>query len=186
MAAADPFATHFWEQQLLQGHHLTAIGGSDNHHADWPSTEAGLHWLSHDRHLRAEPFGRRYPRRNPLRPCLSSTSRAHATGCLILSCKRRICIREDGRGSRTAWQRRLARSSCGWLRGSFDLFLRRRRDIAGSPPGFPSPAATRLFVPNGTRMAVAIACAWRSAMQMIICSCSAIPIYFGYQSEKVH
>lgn len=34
-------ATHFWEQQLLQGHHLTAIGGSDNHHADWLQQKPG-------------------------------------------------------------------------------------------------------------------------------------------------
>jgi hypothetical protein len=34
-------ATHFWEQQLLQGHRLTAIGGSDNHHADWPPEKPG-------------------------------------------------------------------------------------------------------------------------------------------------
>lgn len=34
-------ATHFWEQQLLQGHRLTAIGGSDNHHADWPQQRPG-------------------------------------------------------------------------------------------------------------------------------------------------
>jgi len=30
-------ATKFWEQQLREGHRLTAIGGSDNHHADWPA-----------------------------------------------------------------------------------------------------------------------------------------------------
>jgi hypothetical protein len=36
----DP-ATRFWEQQLRQGHRLTAIGGSDNHHADWPADKAG-------------------------------------------------------------------------------------------------------------------------------------------------
>ncbi|HKO13619.1 MAG TPA: CehA/McbA family metallohydrolase [Acidobacteriaceae bacterium] len=29
-------ATRFWEDQLRQGFRLTAIGGSDNHHADWP------------------------------------------------------------------------------------------------------------------------------------------------------
>ena len=34
-------ATHFWEQQLLQGHRVTAIGGSDNHHADWPQQKPG-------------------------------------------------------------------------------------------------------------------------------------------------
>ena len=34
-------ATRFWEQQLLQGHRLTAIGGSDNHHADWPQQKPG-------------------------------------------------------------------------------------------------------------------------------------------------
>jgi hypothetical protein len=34
-------ATHFWEQHLLQGHRLTAIGGSDNHHADWPQQKPG-------------------------------------------------------------------------------------------------------------------------------------------------
>jgi hypothetical protein len=27
---------HFWEQQLRNGYRLTAVGGSDNHHADWP------------------------------------------------------------------------------------------------------------------------------------------------------
>jgi len=34
-------ATHFWEQQLREGHRLTAIGGSDNHHADWPPEKPG-------------------------------------------------------------------------------------------------------------------------------------------------
>ena len=32
---------HFWEQQLREGHRLTAIGGSDNHHADWPLDKIG-------------------------------------------------------------------------------------------------------------------------------------------------
>ena len=30
-------AKQFWEKQLRDGHRLTAIGGSDNHHADWPA-----------------------------------------------------------------------------------------------------------------------------------------------------
>ena len=30
-------ATQFWEKQLREGHRLIAIGGSDNHHADWPA-----------------------------------------------------------------------------------------------------------------------------------------------------
>jgi hypothetical protein len=34
-------ATKFWEQELRQGHRLTAIGGSDNHHADWPPEKPG-------------------------------------------------------------------------------------------------------------------------------------------------
>jgi hypothetical protein len=34
-------AIRFWEQQLLQGHYITAIGGSDNHHADWPQERPG-------------------------------------------------------------------------------------------------------------------------------------------------
>lgn len=29
-------ATHFWEEQLRRGYRLTALGGSDNHHAPWP------------------------------------------------------------------------------------------------------------------------------------------------------
>lgn len=29
-------ATRFWEDQLRRGYRLTAVGGSDNHHADWP------------------------------------------------------------------------------------------------------------------------------------------------------
>ncbi|MGB7135385.1 MAG: CehA/McbA family metallohydrolase, partial [Acidobacteriaceae bacterium] len=29
-------ATRFWEAQLRRGYRLTAVGGSDNHHADWP------------------------------------------------------------------------------------------------------------------------------------------------------
>jgi len=29
-------ATRFWEDQLRRGFRLTAVGGSDNHHADWP------------------------------------------------------------------------------------------------------------------------------------------------------
>jgi hypothetical protein len=34
-------ATRYWEAQLLQGHRLTAVGGSDNHHADWPLDKPG-------------------------------------------------------------------------------------------------------------------------------------------------
>ena len=34
-------ATQFWEQQLREGHRPTAIGGSDNHHADWPPEKPG-------------------------------------------------------------------------------------------------------------------------------------------------
>lgn len=34
-------ATRFWEDQLRKGYRLTAIGGSDNHHADWPPEHAG-------------------------------------------------------------------------------------------------------------------------------------------------
>jgi hypothetical protein len=34
-------ATKFWERQLREGHRLTAIGGSDNHHADWSSEKPG-------------------------------------------------------------------------------------------------------------------------------------------------
>ncbi|MGA8088854.1 MAG: CehA/McbA family metallohydrolase [Terracidiphilus sp.] len=34
-------ATQFWERQLSQGHRVTAIGGSDNHHADWPQQRPG-------------------------------------------------------------------------------------------------------------------------------------------------
>jgi len=29
-------ASRFWDGQLRDGHRLTAVGGSDNHHADWP------------------------------------------------------------------------------------------------------------------------------------------------------
>jgi hypothetical protein len=29
-------ATRFWEDQLRRGYRLTAVGGSDNHHAPWP------------------------------------------------------------------------------------------------------------------------------------------------------
>jgi hypothetical protein len=32
---------HFWEQQLSKGYRLTAVGGSDNHHADWPLDKIG-------------------------------------------------------------------------------------------------------------------------------------------------
>ena len=31
----------FWEQQLRNGFRLTAVGGSDNHHADWPLDKIG-------------------------------------------------------------------------------------------------------------------------------------------------
>lgn len=31
----------FWEQQLQQGRRITAIGGSDNHHGDWPLDRQG-------------------------------------------------------------------------------------------------------------------------------------------------
>jgi hypothetical protein len=34
-------ATRFWEQQLREGHRPTAIGGSDNHHANWPPEKSG-------------------------------------------------------------------------------------------------------------------------------------------------
>lgn len=34
-------ATRFWEQQLRQGYRLTAVGGSDNHHADWAPERPG-------------------------------------------------------------------------------------------------------------------------------------------------
>lgn len=34
-------ATRFWEDQLRKGFRLTAIGGSDNHHADWPPEKPG-------------------------------------------------------------------------------------------------------------------------------------------------
>ncbi|HEX4038410.1 MAG TPA: CehA/McbA family metallohydrolase [Acidobacteriaceae bacterium] len=33
-------ATRFWEAQLRRGYRLTAVGGSDNHHADWPAERA--------------------------------------------------------------------------------------------------------------------------------------------------
>ncbi|MFP5229878.1 MAG: CehA/McbA family metallohydrolase [Acidobacteriota bacterium] len=34
-------ATRFWEDQLRRGYRLTAVGGSDNHHADWPPEHPG-------------------------------------------------------------------------------------------------------------------------------------------------
>lgn len=34
-------ASQFWDRQLLEGHRLTAVGGSDNHHADWPPDRLG-------------------------------------------------------------------------------------------------------------------------------------------------
>lgn len=34
-------ASRFWEDQLRQGYRLTAVGGSDNHHADWPPERPG-------------------------------------------------------------------------------------------------------------------------------------------------
>ncbi|MGA8532251.1 MAG: CehA/McbA family metallohydrolase, partial [Acidobacteriaceae bacterium] len=34
-------ATRFWEDQLRQGYRLTAVGGSDNHHAPWPPEHPG-------------------------------------------------------------------------------------------------------------------------------------------------
>ena len=34
-------ATQFWEQHFAKGYRLTAIGGSDNHHADWPPEKPG-------------------------------------------------------------------------------------------------------------------------------------------------
>jgi hypothetical protein len=34
-------ATRFWEDQLRRGYRLTAIGGSDNHHAPWPPDHPG-------------------------------------------------------------------------------------------------------------------------------------------------
>ena len=36
-----PPATRFWEQLLREGRRPTAIGGSDNHHADWPPEKPG-------------------------------------------------------------------------------------------------------------------------------------------------
>ena len=34
-------ATRFWEDRLRQGFRLTAVGGSDNHHGDWPPEHTG-------------------------------------------------------------------------------------------------------------------------------------------------
>jgi len=34
-------ATRFWEDQLRKGYRLTAVGGSDNHHATWPPDHPG-------------------------------------------------------------------------------------------------------------------------------------------------
>lgn len=34
-------ATRFWEDQLRRGYRLTAVGGSDNHHANWPPEHPG-------------------------------------------------------------------------------------------------------------------------------------------------
>ena len=34
-------ATRFWDQQLSEGHRLTAVGGSDNHHAEWLPEKPG-------------------------------------------------------------------------------------------------------------------------------------------------
>jgi len=34
-------ATRFWEEQLKKGYRLTAVGGSDNHRAEWPPEHAG-------------------------------------------------------------------------------------------------------------------------------------------------
>ena len=34
-------ATRFWEDQLRRGYRLTAVGGSDNHRADWPAEHPG-------------------------------------------------------------------------------------------------------------------------------------------------
>ncbi len=34
-------ATRFWEDQLRRGYRLTAVGGSDNHHAPWPPDHPG-------------------------------------------------------------------------------------------------------------------------------------------------
>ncbi len=34
-------AIRFWQDELGRGYHLTAMGGSDNHHADWPLEKTG-------------------------------------------------------------------------------------------------------------------------------------------------
>ena len=34
-------ATRFWDEQLKHGFRLTAVGGSDNHHGDWPLEHRG-------------------------------------------------------------------------------------------------------------------------------------------------
>jgi hypothetical protein len=34
-------ATRFWEEQLKRGYRLTAVGGSDNHRAEWPPEHVG-------------------------------------------------------------------------------------------------------------------------------------------------
>lgn len=41
-AEEGPFAgTGFWEKQIQGGRRITAIGGSDNHHPDWPKDKIG-------------------------------------------------------------------------------------------------------------------------------------------------
>jgi hypothetical protein len=32
---------NFWQSQLARGYRLTAVGGSDNHHGDWPPSQEG-------------------------------------------------------------------------------------------------------------------------------------------------
>jgi len=40
--AEGPYSgTSFWEKQLQAGQRITAIGGSDNHHPDWPLDQTG-------------------------------------------------------------------------------------------------------------------------------------------------
>ena len=71
----------FWEQQLQKGFRVTAVGGSDNHHGDWPLDKQGSvgspTTVVHAEHLSAQ-----VSLASP--PAMSfSISPARATACSI-------------------------------------------------------------------------------------------------------
>ena len=65
----------YWEKQLEEGYRIPAIGGSDNHHGDWPFDHARLCRHSNDRRLCTKPIGAGDSRWYSFRPCVYRSDR---------------------------------------------------------------------------------------------------------------